>query len=237
MKATNWEFTNRALVFGLIFAFTFPCYLFDPQNSTALFADWIAGKYGPTAERAAHLVFALAVLFLAVGAVIRTWASSYLQSDVVYASEVKTQSLVADGPYRRVRNPLYFANVLMAVALGTMMSRTGFVLAVVLMLVFSYRLILREEADLLATQGEQYARYLQSVPRLLPSPWPRVPSAGRKPNWAGGFRSELWYWGFTLALLAFAITLKFVFFIVILASSIALLWISTKVHTNKSNAS
>lgn len=236
MKATNWEFTNRALVFGLIFAFTFPCYLFDPENSTAVFANWAAGKYGFNADRVAQVVFGVAFLLLVAAALIRTWASAYLQADIVYAAEVKTQSLVADGPYRRVRNPLYFANVLMALALGSMMSRAGFVLTVVLMLVFCYRLILREEGELSATQGEQYQRYLGSVPRLLPSLWPRVPSAGREPKWADGFRVELWYWGFAIALLAFAITLKFVFFIAILAASIGLLWISTSVFRKKSNA-
>jgi protein-S-isoprenylcysteine O-methyltransferase Ste14 len=166
MKATNWEFTNRALVFGLIFAFTFLCYLFDPKNSTALFANWIESKYGFSADRIAQLVFALAALLLAEAALLRTWASAYLQADVVYAAEVKTQSLVADGPYRRVRNPLYLANVLMAVALGSMMSRTGLLLAVVLMTVSCYRLIMREEAELLAAKGEQYERYLKAVPRL-----------------------------------------------------------------------
>jgi hypothetical protein len=41
MKATNWEFANRALVFGLIFAFAFPLYSLDHQNSTAALANWL----------------------------------------------------------------------------------------------------------------------------------------------------------------------------------------------------
>jgi hypothetical protein len=63
-----------------------------------------------------------------------------------------------------------------------------------------------------------------------------VPSAGRKPNWAAGFKVELWYWGFVVALLAFAMILKFVFFIVILVASICLLWISTSAFMKKTNA-
>jgi len=225
MKATNWEFTNRALVFGLIFAVTFQCYLFDHQNSTALLANWIAAKYQLNADRLAQILFACAAILLGLAALMRTWASAYLKADVVYASDVKTQSLVADGPYRRVRNPLYFANVLMAVALGAMMSRSGFLLAVLFMLFFSYRLIAREEAELLAAQGEQYERYLKSVPRLVPSLWPRIPSAGHEPKWSAGFRAEFWCWGFALAVLAFAITLKLVFFLVILAASVGLLFV------------
>jgi hypothetical protein len=129
-----------------------------------------------------------------------------LQAAVVYAGDVKAESLVADGPYRRVRNPLYFANVLLAVGMGAMMSRVGCVVAVAAMLVFCYRLILREEAELKAVQGGRYERYVEAVPRLWPSLLPRIASAGQKPDWAAGFKAELWYWGFPAAVLAFAIT-------------------------------
>ena len=105
---------------------------------------------------------------------------------------MKTESLVADGPYRRVRNPLYLANVLMAIGIGAMMSRLGFLVAVVAMLVFCYRLIAREEAEFHASQGEQYEGYRKAVPRLWPSLWPRIASAGRQANWMEGFKAESW---------------------------------------------
>jgi protein-S-isoprenylcysteine O-methyltransferase Ste14 len=105
-------------------------------------------------------------VLLTVAALLRTWASSYLSAGVVYAAEVKTESLVADGPYRQVRNPLYLANVLMVIGMGAMMSRTGFIVAVAAMLVFCYRLILREESELQTSQGEPYEGYSKAVPRL-----------------------------------------------------------------------
>ena len=40
-------------------------------------------------------------------------------------------------------------------------------MAIVAMQVFCYRLILREESELHASQGEQYERYRKVVPRLL----------------------------------------------------------------------
>ena len=122
MKATSWEFTNRAMLFGLIFAVSFPLYFLDHQNSTVALADWIASRLQMKADLVARLLLAFAALLLVVAALIRTWASSYLHAGVVYAAEVKTASLVADGPYRQVRNPLYFANVLMIIAMGAMMS-------------------------------------------------------------------------------------------------------------------
>jgi len=179
MKATNWEFRNRALLFGLIFACSFPLYFLDHQNSTSALASWLGPRLQRDPGLVARLLFAFAAVLLIVAALFRTWASSYLRAGVVYATEVKTDSLVADGPYRLVRNPLYFANVLMVIAMGAMMSRSGFLVAVVAMLVFCYRLILREEAELQAHQGEQYKGYRKAVPRLCPALRPRIASAGR----------------------------------------------------------
>ncbi len=236
VKATNWEFTNRALLFGLIFAFSFPLYFLDHQNSTAALASWLGSRLLRDPDLVARLLFALAAVLLIAAALLRTWASSYLRAGVVYAAEVKTESLVADGPYRQVRNPLYLANVLMVMAMGAMMSRLGFFVAVVAMLVFCYRLILREEAELQADQGAKYEGYRKAVPRLWPALWPRIASAGRQAKWADGFKAESWYWGFAAALLAFAITLKLMLFFGILAASLVLFWVSSVVLRKKSNS-
>jgi len=234
MRATNWEFKNRALVFGLIFGGSFSVYFIDPQNSGAALANWLGVDRGLDANVVARLLFAIAAGLLAAAALLRTWASAYLQSSVVYASEVKTESLVADGPYRHTRNPLYFANMLLALGMGAMMSRIGFFVAVLAMLVFCYRLIFREEADLQASQGEQYKRYRNAVPRLWPSLEPRTESAGSQVDWAAGFRAEFWCWGFALSVASFAITLNTTAFFVILAASIVVLWLSTRLIQRKS---
>jgi protein-S-isoprenylcysteine O-methyltransferase Ste14 len=236
MKATSWEFTNRATVFGLIFGLTFPLYALDNQNSTVALANWLGATLHMDADLVARLLFAFAAALLVVAALIRTWASSYLHASVVYAADVKSESLVADGPYRRVRNPLYFANVLMIIAMGAMMSRLGFFVAVIAMLVFCYRLILREEAELRANQGQRYDAYCKAVPRLWPSVWPRAASAGRQARWTEGIKAECWYWGFAAALIAYAITLKFKLFFAILAASLVLFWVSSVVLQKESNS-
>jgi protein-S-isoprenylcysteine O-methyltransferase Ste14 len=227
MKATDWEFRNRALIFGLIFAVTFPLYAVDHENATAVVAEWLSMTVGLGADLLARLLFACAAFLLIVAAFLRTWASAYLHAAVVYAADVKTESLVADGPYRSVRNPLYLANVLMAVSLGAMMSRIGFVVAVAVMLLFCYRLILREESELQARQGSTYERYNKMVPRLWPSLRPHIAAAGRQANWSAGFKAEFWYWGIAAAESAFAITLDTTLFFVILGASIALFWASS----------
>ena len=227
MRATNWEFENRALIFGLIFAAAFQFYLLDRQIAPTPLAVWLAPKFGTSDDTVIKWLFGFAALLVFAGAFMRTWASAYLNADVVYAAEVKTASLVADGPYRRVRNPLYFANVLMAIGMGAMTSRPGFFFAVVAMIVFCYRLIFREEADLEAKQGEQYRQYLKAVPRLWPSLRPQIPSAGATANWKQGFMAELWYWGFGVAVMVFAFTLAVKWFFLIVGVSIALFWISS----------
>jgi protein-S-isoprenylcysteine O-methyltransferase Ste14 len=233
VKATNWEFTNRALVFGLIFGISFPLYALDHQNATGALAAWLGPRLRMDADLVARLLFAFAALLLVIAAVIRTWASSYLHASVVYAAEVKTESLVGDGPYRRVRNPLYFANVLMVIAMGAMMSRTGFFVAVMAMLAFCYRLIFREEDELQASQGARYQDYRRAVPRLWPSLRPRIASAGRPANWAAGLKAESWYWGFAAGLVAFAITLNLKLFFGILGASVVLLWASSLVRKRR----
>jgi protein-S-isoprenylcysteine O-methyltransferase Ste14 len=236
MKATNWEFTNRATVFGLIFGLAFPLYTLDHQNSTVALANWLGARLQMNPDFLARLSFAFAAFLLVVAALIRTWASSYLQASVVYASEVKSESLVADGPYRRVRNPLYFANVLMIIAMGALMSRLGFLVAVIAMVVFCYRLILREEAELQASQGQPYLAYCRAVPRLWPSLLPRVASAGRQARWTEGIKAESWYWGLAAALIAYAITLNLKLFFLILAASLVLFWLSSKILREKSHS-
>jgi protein-S-isoprenylcysteine O-methyltransferase Ste14 len=234
MKASDWEFTNRALVFGLIFGVSFPLYSLDHQNSATAFANWLGPRVGADADFAARFLFALAALLLVSAALTRTWASAYLEAGVVYASELKTEALVSEGPYRHTRNPLYLANVLMAVGMGALMSRAGFCVAVFLMVVFSYRLILREEAELQVNQGERYERYARAVPRLWPSLLPRTVSAGRQPKWRDGFKAESWYWGLAASSIAFAVTLNLKVFFAIFAASIVLFWASSAILRKKS---
>jgi hypothetical protein len=116
------------------------------------------------------------------------------------------------------------------------MSRLGFFVAVVAMLVFCYRLILREEAELRVTQGQRYDAYCKAVPRLWPSLWPRAASVGRQPMWGEGIKAEGWYWGFAAALIAYAITLKLKLFFAILVASLVLFWVSSVALRKESNS-
>ena len=230
MKATDWEFRNRALLLGVIYGLTFPLYALDRHNAGLAIANWIAPALRMSPHLASRFLFFIGAALLTTAAFFRTWASSYLRAEVVYAASVRTESLVADGPYRRTRNPLYFGNVIMATGLGLMMNRIGCPLAILATVVFCYRLILREEAELGEIQGGRYQAYRHAVPRLWPSLRPRINAAGGQPRWAEGFKAEFWCWGFAASVLAFAATLSIAAFYAILAGSVVWLWVSSSIR-------
>jgi protein-S-isoprenylcysteine O-methyltransferase Ste14 len=238
MQATTFEFRNRWWVIFSIFFVAFFAYFIDPKNSGVAIVDWFAKRFGMTAtDNAYRVVFALGAVLLALTAFLRTWGTSYLQPEVMRDSRVHTEKLLADGPYRYVRNPLYLGNILMAVGMGLMASRTGFLLLAIGMTVFVIRLLLREEAELMRDQGEPYRRYCAAVPRLVPSLTPRVLSGNSAPQWKQGFRAELMYWLLTLAVAAFAVTLNVKVFWGIFAVAVASAWLYQHPQANQSSGS
>lgn len=205
--ATKTEFRLRFFSGWLIYAAAYACYSFDTIPAGVVVGRWLHSWIGGAAEDTwVRGVFLAAAAFTFLGAAIRTWGTSYLTSAVVFAQRLHSDKLIADGPFRYVRNPLYFGNILIAFGLGLTASRTGFFVALFGMFVFVMRLILREEAELREMQGESYRAYCSAVPRLIPSVRPRVPPADAKPNWADGFLREFFWWGATAAVLLLALT-------------------------------
>jgi protein-S-isoprenylcysteine O-methyltransferase Ste14 len=210
MKATRFEFEQRFWIIGLIFFAGFSCYSIDPVNA----GNWLQQMLFRTSSETARgrhelqMVFAAATLLVAVSALIRTWAAAYLKADVVHDAKVRTDSVVADGPYRYVRNPLYLALLLMTIGTGLLASRVGLVVLVLGIFLFQLRLIGREEHDLLETQGASYAAYRSAVPALFPSLRPRLAAGETVPRWGQAWLSESFFWGFTAAMGLFAVTLN-----------------------------
>jgi len=209
MQASEFEFRHRFWVIGAIFAVAFACYTFDHVNVVIALLGALRRRIGASEAgfRAwAHAAFLAGTGLVALAAALRTWATAYLRVGVVQDHALRSEGLVADGPYRFVRNPLYLATIAMSVGIGMMASRTGFVVIVAAMLVFHLRLIGREEAGLAAAQGERYRAYLRAVPRLLPALRPRAPASGARPDWREGFLGETAFWIIAAGTATFAIT-------------------------------
>jgi protein-S-isoprenylcysteine O-methyltransferase Ste14 len=228
MRATEFEFRYRFWLIAFVYSAGFWCYAIDHVNSGEALAQQIAGHVLQSqviGDRSLlHVVFGCGVLVVIMAALIRTWAAAYLRSEVVHDSNLHAEVLVADGPYRYVRNPLYFGGALLAIGFGLLASRLGFAFMVGGMSLLYYRLIRREEAALLKTQGQSYRQFLATVPRLFPSLKPRVPSSGAKPRWGQAFLGETFMWLFAVTVLAFAVTLSPPVFYISLGLSLAGYW-------------
>jgi hypothetical protein len=102
---------------------------------------------------------------------------------VVHHADMQAGGVMAAGPYRYVRNPLYIGAWFMMAAIALLMPPSGALLVMVLVTVLYLRLILGEEAFLDVKLGEPYRAYLRTVPRLLPSLHASLPPAAARPHW------------------------------------------------------
>jgi hypothetical protein len=108
---------------------------------------------------------------------------------------MRGDGVMADGPYRHVRNPLYLGTFVHTLALALLMPVSGAIFTVVMIGVVQVRLILGEEAFLTEKLGAAYTAYCALVPRLVPSLRARVAPAGVRPRWVQAVVAEIYMWG------------------------------------------
>jgi protein-S-isoprenylcysteine O-methyltransferase Ste14 len=229
MRATKFEFEQRFWIIGAIIWIGFGLYKVDHANFVVWLLHLVAPTIDPESVRGnnlGRLIFGAGAMLVFLSALIRTWATAYLKTEVVHDMAQHSEGLVADGPYRYVRNPLYLANLPLAAGIGTMASPAGWVFMVLGMWFFMYRLIFREEDGLLHTQGESYRAYLKAVPRFWPALTPRVPSGGGQARWGQAIAGEMFIWLMGVAVLCFAVTLSLKLAGIVLGASFAVYFIA-----------
>src|SRR5258707_9156861 len=74
---------------------------------------------------ASPIVIVAAASIAATGAVFRVWGTAYLGPTTVNRLQMKAGAVMADGPYRFVRNPLYLGLWCMVAAMAFLMPPTG----------------------------------------------------------------------------------------------------------------
>jgi protein-S-isoprenylcysteine O-methyltransferase Ste14 len=214
MKASAFEFRFRLWIsFAVVvLGFTAPWIellpagfeMGDRRNHTWGWLVTELSRLGLSASIGFALVAGVAISIAAVAAGLRVWGTAYLGTATVFHAEMKpgpsggaspateaAGQVLADGPYRHVRNPLYLGSFLTIVAIALLMPPSGAAICLPLLAFFILRLILGEEAFLTPRLGEPYARYCRAVPRLIPSLWPRVVGAGRAPQWGPALVGEI----------------------------------------------
>jgi len=237
MRASTFEFRNRFWLIGAIIWGAFWLYAVDHVNAAEAVGGWLAARVGWPQGPTVRALLGFGAFLTILAALIRTWACSFLRTEVVHDASLHSEKLVADGPYRYVRNPLYLGTTLLTLGMGLMASRLGYAVMVVGTLIFNLRLIGREEAELTESQGESYRNYLKEVPCLVPSLFPRVAAGGGRSQWKQALQGEGFFWGFAAATVAFAVTLKLRYFWFTLAIAFGLyFWVQAMLKKQRRSA-
>ncbi len=208
MKATALEFRFRYLIHAVIYVLGFVApwdrwLHLDTVRTWQWLASWPARLDWMSFSASTNAVLALGVVFALAGAALRTWGAAYMGSGVVHDSSMHGDQVVAAGPYRYMRNPLYLGTFLHTFALALLMLPSGALFTVIAIGLLQLRLMLAEEAFLTAKLGEPYRAYCAAVPRIIPSLVARVPESRARPSWGMAFLSEIYMWGVAGSFVAF----------------------------------
>jgi protein-S-isoprenylcysteine O-methyltransferase Ste14 len=197
MKASAIEFRLRMLIMTTIIVVGFwaPWIEAWDLGRRISLLEWLALETSRAGllrfTYATPVVIIVGALLAAAGMILRIWGAAYLGYGTVHHAQMQAGAVMADGPYRYMRNPLYTGGWCMMAAMAFVMPPTGALFAMPLLTLFLYRLILGEEAFLAAQLGEPYRAYLRAVPRFIPRLRGALPAAGRKPHWLIAIVTEL----------------------------------------------
>jgi protein-S-isoprenylcysteine O-methyltransferase Ste14 len=204
VKASAWEFKARFWIILAIYTVGFVApwdfwWQVDGAGPNAhvwgRLAVLLSCNGAMTTAAAFNLALVAAIGFAAAGAWLRIWGSAYLGVDVMQDTSLRGDGMVADGPYRFLRNPLYVGAWLNLLALALLMPPSGAVFTLVTMIGFQMRLIFGEEAFLREKLGAPYAAYCAKVPRIVPAMWPQVAGSGARAQWGQAALAEVFMWG------------------------------------------
>lgn len=196
MKASAFEFRFRVWIIVVVIFLGFSAPWIELLHLGTRTTAWLwlgfeLGALGISSTAGILAVTILTIVVAALAAAIRVWGTAYLGTSVVNNAEMKAGQVMANGPYRHVRNPLYIGIWLMVAAISVLMPASGAAFTMILLSIFLIRLILGEEAFLAVRLGESYRAYKKAVPRLIPSLGPRVAASGNTANWGRAFLYEI----------------------------------------------
>lgn len=196
MRKTAWEFRLRLFVMVAVVAMGFwaPWISIWGLGRRISLLEWLALTVSRTGllrfTQATVGVILLASLIAGCAALLRVWGAACLGPDVVNSFALQSGTVVAAGPYRYVRNPLYLGTWGVVCAISFAMPATGALFTLVLITAFLVRLIFVEEAFLAEQIGEPYREYRGSVPRLFPRLRSTLPRSVQPLHWGRAILAE-----------------------------------------------
>jgi protein-S-isoprenylcysteine O-methyltransferase Ste14 len=198
------RYVLHALVFVLGFLAPWNIWLrLDTVRSAwVLLAEKISLQGWSTFSQAIVGLLVLSCILATAGAAARTWGAAYLGASTVHSASMHGDAVLADGPYRFVRNPLYLGTILHTFAVSLLMPPSGAVFCIIAIVLIQAALIFNEEPFLRRKLGPSYEAYASRVPRILPALKPQVNSTGATAvQWPLAFAAEIYFWGVALCLL------------------------------------
>ncbi len=221
--ASDFEFKYRSLIFVVIYLLAFAFWPLDRRDLASMIARLL-----PVDSSRTQLSYLIVALPAVIAACLGTWAYSVLPTEAMERLRAGTGQLVAAGPYRFIRHPLYLATILCLLSFAALLNRLGFWMVVIGTTAFAYRLILREEAELAAAYGESYRAYRDAVPRLLPAMRPARLGAEGVANWREGLLGGAYLWLVAASLVVLAASLNESLFYATLVMALAVKLISIR---------
>ncbi len=210
MKATRFEFRFRVAIIVALYLIGFnPLWARagGGTNSSRLWS-WLALRLAQSnllsLGNAYLTVTVLAVAMAILGAGLRLWGTAYLGHSVMRNPTMQAGTVMASGPYRYVRNPLYIGMLLTSFAVAVLMPAAGALVFIVAMLIFTLRLIGGEEAYLASELGESYLEYRKAVPSVFPKLRSPLPVSTARPRWAQSLLAEVFPVGTAICFAAVA---------------------------------
>jgi len=141
----------------------------------ALLSAFAIARYAPGLRAGANVwaTLALGSAIALSGVALRTWAIWTLGRFFVREIGIQQgQTIVREGPYRKLRHPSYSGNLLMGFGFGLAFgSWVGAVVCAALTLVAMLPRIRAEEETLRAAFGDAYRGYSRETWRLIPGLW------------------------------------------------------------------
>jgi protein-S-isoprenylcysteine O-methyltransferase Ste14 len=197
MKAGRLEYRFRFLVHAVIYTLAFWApwnYAVRVDGGKTLW-EWAALRLFTGGwlrfEAASVVLLVAATVFAALGAWFRVWGTAYLGAGTVHSAGMHGENVVADGPYRYVRNPLYLGTILFTVGLTLIMPPSGALFGLVAVTLEQLRLVGAEEVFLRERMGEAYGEYCRRVPRMVPALTPQLAGSGARPRWVQAVLGEV----------------------------------------------
>ena len=144
MSIYEWFYKKRGILVSPPLLFTLFCFFNEIEND--------------------YLIWPIGIVTFLLGVFIRMWAQEHIH----YRLNLKGH-LTTTGPYAFLRNPIYVGNTLICVS-ATILSEILWLVPVTIIwcgIVYSF-VVRYEEQHLLELYGEQYYKYMSTVPRWIP---------------------------------------------------------------------